>query len=238
MYPVTRRDFLRTGVTGLAAGAGALLLRPGVAATEESGDLGAYGDYLRDRKERPGTPAPQPAPEWHATEDNILGPFYREKAPYRAKVTPPLEPGTVLLVRGKVWALDTRKPLAGALLDVWQANATGRYDNDDPRNPPKEGVFLNRARLVAGEEGAYEFETIHPGRYRIGRDVWRPSHIHYLVRHPGYRTLVTQLYFRGDPMNGRDDFIRASLVMDVESVRAAAGSYERMAFDIVLAPEK
>ena len=53
--------------------------------------------------------------------------LFREGAPYRAKVTPPLAEGTVLLVSGRVWGADTRKPLAGAVLDVWQADAHGRY---------------------------------------------------------------------------------------------------------------
>ena len=71
------------------------------------------------------TSLPAPA-QFAATEDNILGPFYRRGAPFRAKITPPLEPGTVLLVRGRVWGADTRKPLVNAVLDVWQANAKGR----------------------------------------------------------------------------------------------------------------
>ena len=141
--------------------------------TEASGDVGAYGDYL---KEAP-TPSGKQLAKWSPTETVILGPFYREDAPYRAKITPPLEAGTVLLVRGRVWAQDSRRPLAGATLDIWQANAAGRYDNDDLKKPPAKGVFENRARLITDESGAYEFETIHPGAYEIRAGVWRPSHI-------------------------------------------------------------
>lgn len=172
---------------------------------------------------------------WQPTEDNILGPFYRPAAPYRAKITPPLEPSNLLLIRGRVWGHDTRQPLVHATLDIWQANAKGRYDNDDPDKPPNEGVFLNRARLITDEHGYYEFETIHPGQYQIDTNVWRPSHIHYMIQHPGYKTLVTQLYFKGDPYNKTDQFIKESLIIDLEAIRLPQGIYHAGSFDIVLA---
>ena len=52
--------------------------------------------------------------------------------------------------------------------------------------------------FAVGVHGAYELETIHPGRYRIGKNRWRPAHIHVLARCPGYKQLVTQIYFRGE----------------------------------------
>lgn len=245
MSSPSRRDFLTRGSLGLAAlAAGGLALRAGAQATPQSGELGAYGRYLDGEAAAAPAPAPggEPAAErepaaWAATEDNILGPYYREGAPYRGKVTPPLEPGTVLLVTGRVWGLDTRRPLAGAVIDLWQANTDGRYDNDDPRNPPREDVFINRARVVTDAQGRYEFESIHPGAYRLGRDAWRPPHVHYLVRHRGYKPLITQLYFRGDPHQERDPFIKPSLIIALEERRTPAGSYEVGAFDIVLLPE-
>jgi protocatechuate 3,4-dioxygenase beta subunit len=88
---------------------------------------------------------------------------------------------------------------------------------------------------MTGENGAYELETIHPGRYQIAPGVWRPSHIHYLVRAPGYKTLVTQLYFNGDPMNAKDQFIKPSLIIALTSEKGDRGSYEHGIFDIVLA---
>src|SRR5258708_7163694 len=83
---------------------------------------------------------------------------------------------------------------AGPNVAVWQENAKGRYANDDPQNPPKKDMFVNRARLVADENGYYEYETIHPGPYKIGDNAWRPSHIHYIIAHPGYKALTTQLF--------------------------------------------
>jgi protocatechuate 3,4-dioxygenase beta subunit len=229
----TRRDFLRFGSTGLAAlGLGSLTLAADAPPTESSGTLGAYGNYVR---EKPAVAAPAAPRVWQPTEDNILGPFYRPAAPYRAKITPPFEPGNVLLIRGRIWGHDTRQPLVHATLDIWQANAKGRYDNDDPAKPPKEGVFLNRARLITDEHGYYEFETVHPGQYQIDTNVWRPSHIHYMVQHPGYKSLVTQLYFQGDPYNKTDQFIKESLIIGLQAVKLSQATYHAGTFDIVLA---
>lgn len=227
MTDLTRRDLLRTAPL-LALG---VALRAEAGPTEPSGGLGTYGDYA---KQKPSTPAAKNG-EWKPTEDNILGPFHREGAPYRAKITPPLEPGTVLLVRGRVLGHDTRKPLAGATLDIWQANATGRYDNDDSSKPPAAGVFMNRARVFTNESGEYEFETIHPGRYKIAPKIWRPSHIHYWVRANGYQEIITQLYFKGDPENAKDSFIKPSLIIELEKKGSGTRSYEVGTFDVVLA---
>jgi len=234
MKKSSRREFLKQGAVSAAIlGFPTLLLSAEVKPTESSGDLGSYGKYLREKEK----PPVKPAEKWAPTEDNILGPFYREGAPYRAKITSPLESGTVLLVSGHVWGYDTKKPLVHATLDIWQANARGRYDNDDPKNPPAKDVFKNRARLVTDENGYCEFETIHPAPYKIGPESWRPSHIHYLVQHPGYRTLVTQLYFKGDPHNKTDRFIKESLIIDLKREKAGDAVYERGEFDIVLARE-
>ncbi len=232
MSDFSRRDFVH-GLMGLAAG-GTLLLPRGVQATPASGTLGAYGAFLEAEKQQEA--APPMGKKWAATEDNILGPYYRKGAPFRAKITPPLEAGTVLLIRGRVWGLDTRKPLAHAVLDIWQANAKGRYDNDDPKNPPAANLFLNRARLLTDETGYYEFETVHPGAYQTGPNEWRPAHIHYLVRHPRYKDLITQLYFTGDPHNKTDQFIKQSLIIDLEKKKVGGGTYESGTFNIVLAP--
>ena len=242
MNETSRRDFL--GLLGLSAlGAGALLLPADALSTEPSGALGDYEDWLRAETAEPDgggetAEGPHKEPKWLLTEDNILGPYYRRGAPYRAKITPPLAAGTVLLIKVRVWGLDTRRPLAGAVLDIWQADTHGRYDNDDRRNPPKKGVFKNRARVVADERGNYEYETILPGRYLLGPERWRPRHIHYLVRHPGYRTLVTQLYFKGDPHNRTDPFIKRSLVIDTREVKTPTGAYRKGHFDIVLGKGK
>jgi catechol 1,2-dioxygenase len=227
-HGVSRRNFLGQTSLGLAvAGAAAWTLRADAAPTESSGKVEeAYAIIKND----------QPAHGFEPTADNILGPYHRPGAPFRAKITPPLIPGKTLVISGRVWGADTRKPLKNVVLDVWQADANGRYDNDDPKNPPKPNVFLNRARLITDEDGYYEYETVHPGAYQTGPGRWRPCHIHYLVRCPGYKQLITQLYFRGDPYNATDRFVKESLIIDVEDVKTPRGqTFERGVFDIVLA---
>lgn len=240
MKPLGRRDFLRVGSLGIAAGGTAGLVLPAYAdPTASSGSLDSYAPYaasLKSQQTEPVHPLKgQPPKNWQPTEDNILGPYHRSGAPFRAKITPPLEQGVLLLIHGRVWGLDTRRPLAFAVLDIWQANAAGRYDNDKPEKPPANDVFLNRARLVTDESGYYEFETIIPGPYKIGPRAWRPSHIHYLVQHPGYSKLVTQLYFKGDPHNATDPFIKPSLIIEPEEVRFGDRAYKTGVFDIILA---
>jgi protocatechuate 3,4-dioxygenase beta subunit len=239
MNPVSRRDFVAAGLAAL--GVGGLTLRADAQPTPSAGDPAEHYRVARVDPVRPARvdkdKAKDPAP-LVPTEDCILGPFHRSGAPFRAKVTPPLEPGVLLLIKGRVWGQDTRKPLPFAQLDIWQANAKGRYDNDDPDHPPKKDVFLNRARLITDENGAYEFETIHPGAYKIGPDAWRPSHIHYWIAATGYKSLITQLFFKGDPHNKTDEFIKNSLIIELSSVKVGDRSYEMGVFDIVLAKGK
>ncbi len=234
----SRRNFFWQG--GLAvAGAAGLILRADARPTPGSGELGDYRNQVESPPAAPATEAKLILPAGSkATEDNILGPYHRENAPYRAKITPPLEPGKVMLVKGRVWGLDSKKPLAYAVIDIWQANAKGRYDNDDPKNPPAKDLFLNRARILTDETGYYEYETIHPGAYKTGPETWRPSHIHYYARATGYKPLVTQLYFKGDPHNKTDEFIKESLIIELMERKVNGGVIEAGSFDIVLEPAK
>jgi protocatechuate 3,4-dioxygenase beta subunit len=235
MSRFSRRDFVTQGLA--FAGAGGLVLLGDVRPTEASGDLGAYGRYLQENTVQAANLSK--ALTWNPTEDNILGPFHRTGAPFRGKVTPPLEPGTVLLISGRVWGADTHRPLPNTVIDIWQANHQGRYDNDDPKNPPAADFFKNRARLLTDEGGFYEYETIHPGPYRIDQNTWRPSHIHYWVRCANYRPLITQLYFRGDQHQKGDAWIKNSLIIDLTERKSPGGTaYRTGRFDIVLARAK
>jgi len=159
------------------------------------------------------------------TEPDVLGPYFRKNAPYRAKVTPPNEPGTTLVVSGRIWGID-----------IWQANAEGHYDNEDPNHPPAPNCFTNRVRLVADEHGRYEYETVHPGAYKMDPTTWRSPHIHYRVGHERYKRLVTQLFFRGDPYEDSDPFFKQSLAIQLQQVQANGKPLEKGVFDIVLIP--
>jgi catechol 1,2-dioxygenase len=234
MNSLSRRGLLRGGLAGLglAAAGGARLLADEAVATADTPDLHDYLGFLREYSPEHGATLSTEQP---ATPKQILGPYHRPGAPFRGKVTPPLEPGRVLLVHGRVWGLDTRQPLAGAALDVWQANAAGQYDMSHPDYPLEKGVFYYRTRLVADESGYYEFETVYPGRYEVGQETFRPAHIHYWIKHPGYRELITQLYFEGDPWNEKERGLDFSLVRPVNQHHRGDQTWESCDFDIVLA---
>ena len=159
------------------------------------------------------------------TEDNIEGPYYLPNAPWRAEVAEKAEKGTRIVVAGVVKARNGR-PLAEAVLDVWQADATGAYHNDENDDPK---VYRLRSRLKADAKGRYSFETIRPGRYKIGPNRFRPAHIHVKASKDGYKLLTTQLYFRDDEINKVDPWYRPSLALDPKDGKAE--------FTVVLAKE-
>jgi protocatechuate 3,4-dioxygenase beta subunit len=151
------------------------------------------------------------------TEANIEGPYYRADAPLRSKLAEGLK-GEALKITGKVLNPDGT-PLAEALVDVWQADKEGVYDNTSDK-------FVLRGRLRTDKNGLYVYETIMPGQYDLGESK-RPAHIHYKVSAKDHKPLTTQLYFSGDKYLDRDPFVRRSLIIAAEK---GAGT-----FDIVLA---
>ena len=171
--------------------------------------------------------------ECRPTQPDTQGPFYLPGAPSRGAIAPPGEPGSRLIVRGSVLGPDCRTPLAGALLDVWQADARGNYHG------PAEQYRL-RGRLQSDSSGGWELTTIRPGNYRLG-DGMRPAHIHFMVTHPGHPPLVTQLYFRGDPYLGprdacgeacKSDDVRRVIGLAMEEIMGSEVLVGR--FDVVL----
>ena len=125
------------------------------------------------------------------TQNDVEGPYYLPDAPFRTNVAAPDEPGKRVIIKGTVFETNCKTPLKDALVEVWQTDAEGRYYYRE------EGYRL-RGQMKTDKNGSYEFNSIKPGRYKIGRG-YRPAHIHIKVSYPGYRTLVTQLYFKGDP---------------------------------------
>lgn len=154
-----------------------------------------------------------------ATHDNIEGPFYKEGAPNRSVLASPKDKGMPLVIAGAVQTLRC-EPLEKAEIDIWQADATGAYDNDG---------YRFRGALLTDAKGRFHLRTIVPGRYLNG-STYRPAHIHVKVRARGHEELTTQLYFSDDPYNKKDPFIHESLIMkhrDHDGVRKAR-------FDFVL----
>jgi protocatechuate 3,4-dioxygenase beta subunit len=127
----------------------------------------------------------------------VEGPYYLPHAPFRTDIAAPDEGGEQLVIRGVVLEPDCSTPIGGALVEVWQTDANGKYYYRD------DGYRL-RGQLKAIDDGTYAFRTVRPGRYRIGNG-FRPAHIHLKISHPGHETVTTQLYFQGDPYVGPND---------------------------------
>jgi catechol 1,2-dioxygenase len=165
-----------------------------------------------------------------ATEPSIEGPYYRDGAPFRANLVDGDVVGAPLVVSGNVVSLDCKTPLSGAVVDVWQANGNGQYDNDGSMRLP-DGVMRLRGKLRSDPRGGFAFNTVLPGHYLNGRR-YRPAHIHVKVSAPGHESLTTQLYFPDDPYNDGDPFMHRSLIMDMSRVRGALAGH----YDFVLRP--
>jgi len=136
------------------------------------------------------------AQQCRVTPRDALGPFYKADAPAQAELCASGSGGRDrLLVSGRVLGMPDCAPLAGALVEVWQADARGNYTQVG--SGQDDSGCLLRASLRTDAEGRYAFRTVMPGEYP-----GRPRHIHYRVSAKGYGTLVTQLYFareRGVP---------------------------------------
>ena len=113
--------------------------------------------------------------------------------------------GQVVHVMGRV-RNAIGEPVAGARIEIWQANARGRYTHPRDSNPaPLDPHFEGYASLITDEQGRYRFKTIKPGAYPAGRSV-RPPHIHFDVTGRKDK-LVTQMYFPGEARNADDPVI-------------------------------
>lgn len=160
-----------------------------------------------------------------ATSSSVLGPFHVSGAP-------PLPMGgdmkrhyggSVLLAEGII--RDTAgNPIAGAELDIWQTAPNGLYASQDE----EQDTYSFHGLMTVGDDGRYAFTTVKPVEYTVpsdgpvgdilracGRHPWRPSHLHFIVKAPGYRSLVTEIFPDDDPYLDQDTVfgVRDDLVM-------------------------
>jgi hydroxyquinol 1,2-dioxygenase len=191
------------------------------------------------------------------TEATVFGPFHVEDAPRYAQGADIANgaPGEPLFIDAMVRGPDG-EPVPNATVDVWQADEDGFYDVQY-RDLPE-----HRARgvLRTDAEGRLRFRTVLPVAYPVptdgpvgrmlvasGRHPWRPAHVHFRIRAPGYRTLITHVFRAGDPYLDSDVVfgVRASLVADYVAHAAGTGpharesdrDYHTLDFDFVLARE-
>jgi len=143
-------------------------------------------------------PTPACGDDDDVTPRQTEGPFYKRRSPERTSLREPTVFRTNLMLSGVVRSRRCQ-PVSHALLDFWQADDGGNYDN--------EGYRL-RGHQFTDESGRYHLETIVPGLYP-----GRTRHIHVKVQAPNQRVLTTQLYFPGEPQNTRDRIFNPALVM-------------------------
>lgn len=169
----------------------------------------------------PTTPAralpPTPACGDDPTPSQTEGPYFKPRSPERTSLLEPGMAGTRLVLTGYVLTTDCR-PVARALLDFWQADDRGDYDN---------AGYRLRGHQYADDQGRYSLETIVPGQYP-----GRTRHLHVKVQAPNGPVLTTQLYFPNEPGNRADRSFDDALVLRMED--GPAGRVGR--FDFVLAP--
>jgi protocatechuate 3,4-dioxygenase, beta subunit len=115
--------------------------------------------------------------------------------------------GQRIIVKGRV-SDSAGRPVRRQLVEIWQANAAGRYRHDVDRHPaPLDPNFTGAGRCLTDDEGSYRFVTVQPGAYpwKNHDNAWRPAHIHFSVFGTSFvERLVTQMYFPGDPLLALD----------------------------------
>jgi len=164
------------------------------------------------------------------TEATVQGPFYVPGAPELPKgaMVDGNPPGDPLDVSGVIHD-QKGKPIADALIDVWQAGEDGLYSNQDPEKPRYE----LRGKFRSDRDGTYHFKSVLPKGYQIPTDgpvgvlmratnraPWRPAHLHFMVSANGYKPLTTHLFVKGAPHIHEDAVfgVKDSLIQDFKAV--------------------
>ncbi|KAI0009172.1 aromatic compound dioxygenase [Xylariaceae sp. FL0662B] len=188
------------------------------------------------------------------TSSAILGPFWSPNAPFRENGDTIIQNaapkgGRVCLMHGVISDLVTGKPIPGAVFDVWQASANGKYDFQDPDNQSPNNL---RGKFRADDSGKYWFYCYHPTAYSLPRDgpsfqlltmmdrhPMRPAHIHIMVTHPDYKGCTTQLYPKDDPWLATDTVfaVKDDLVVDFKPLKGDDKAELELNYNVILAPK-
>lgn len=172
------------------------------------------------------------------TPNTVLGPFHREGAEEVDHDHNIANEGTIgepVVISGRVLTVEG-EPIAGALLDIWQASAEGFYDVQDQNQPD-----MNlRAKLRTDAEGRFRFRTVKPSSYPIpydgpvgkmlktlNRHPYRPAHVHFIISAPGYETAVTHIFVEGDQYLDSDAVFGVKEVLITDFIRHASDEEAR-----------
>jgi protocatechuate 3,4-dioxygenase, beta subunit len=135
--------------------------------------------------------------------------------------------GERIIVTGFVLDGDGR-PVKSSLVEIWQANAAGRYTHHLDQHPaPLDPNFSGAGRCLTDGEGRYRFVTVKPGAYpwKNHDNAWRPAHIHFSLFGPAFRSrLITQMYFPGDPLFEQDPIFQS--VRDREAQKRMISTFD------------
>ena len=169
------------------------------------------------------------------TSSSVLGPFHISGAP-ALEIGGDMKgdlPGPVLVAEGVVKHVQGN-PIEGATVDIWQTAPNGLYSSQDP----EQDTYSFHGLQTTGADGRYAFTSVKPVEYTVptdgpvgdilnacGRHPWRPSHLHFIVKADGYRSLVTEVFPDDDPYLDQDTVfgVREDLVMHYEPM--AAGTF-------------
>ncbi len=164
-----------------------------------------------------------------ATPNTVRGPFYRKDAPqYSLGASISLDGvGEPLMVSGRVHDLDGH-PIPGAVIETWQANALGFYENQQPDMQPE---FNLRGMFKTDQDGGFRYSTVRPSGYGVpddgpvgmllkqaGYPLRRPAHLHFIIKAPGFEPITTHIYDANDPHLDEDAIfgVKQDLVLDFE----------------------
>ena len=150
------------------------------------------------------------------TSEQILGPFYPVRLPADQDADLTIIAGKDARALGQVLYVSGRvtnvrgEPVVDAELEIWQANAAGRYIHPADQNPaPIDPNFEGYAKIRTGPDGSYRIKTVKPGAYPAAPGWTRPPHIHFDVKGRASR-LVTQMYLEGEELNGKDKLLQGA----------------------------
>ena len=163
-----------------------------------------YPGYRSTRWRAPDRPLASMPEELHSLDGPVFGDDVIQESDGDLTRQHGGEPlGERILVHGRVLDEDGR-PVRRALVEVWQANAAGRYRHDVDQHPaPLDPNFSGAGRCLTDDDGCYRFVSVKPGAYPWGNhdNAWRPAHIHFSIFGRLFtQRLVTQMYFPGDPL--------------------------------------
>ncbi len=184
---------------------------PAVEAVEADVDVDPpylYPDYVATRLRAPRRPLVALPSHLAALGGPLLGESRVEVSDHDLTSGHAGEPqGQRIILHGRLFGPDGR-PVRRSLIEVWQANAAGRYRHDGDNHPaPIDPNFSGAGRCLTDDEGRYRFVTVKPGAYpwRNHANAWRPAHVHFSLFGRNFtQRLITQMYFPGDPLFGQD----------------------------------